>query len=119
MRFGTLAHLGLAMSALVMAPGVALAEDPPEVVAERQKLNEQQAKFAADQIAGWQAERQAVAEKQAEADRAYKEALAAREAEIAASQQAAADARARWEAAVAACNAGDYSQCAQPQSPQK
>jgi len=114
MRFGILAHMGLLAGAMVVAPVVAMAEDPPEEQAQRRALNEAQAKFAAQQIADWQAERQAIADKQAADERAYREAVAAHDAEVAAIKQKADEDRARWEAAVAACEAGDYSQCAQP-----
>jgi len=115
MRFGTVARAGLLMSMVLMAPIAAIAKDTPEEEAQRRELNEAQARFAAQQMADYQAKRQAIADEQAAAEQRYREAVAAHDAEVAAIDQKAADDQARWEAAVAACNAGDYSQCAQPQ----
>lgn len=115
MRFGTVARMGLLMGVALMAPVAAIAKDTPEEEEQRRLLNEQQARFAAGQMADYEAKRRAIAEEQAAAEQRYREALAAHDAEVAAIKQKAADDRARWEAAVAACNAGDYSQCAQPQ----
>ncbi|HWJ70979.1 MAG TPA: hypothetical protein VNS79_13140 [Sphingobium sp.] len=117
MHIGSWAKVGFLVAAIAGASVSALAEDPPETQAERRALNEAQAKFAAQQIADYQAQKAAIAEEQAAKEAAYRDAVAARDADIAATRQKAADDHARWEAAVAACNAGDVSQCAQPQQP--
>jgi len=114
MRFGTFARLGLLMSAMIVTPISAIAKDTPEEEAQRRTLNEQQARMAAQQVADYQEKRQAIADADAAAQRSYREAVAAHDAEVAAIKQKAAEDQARWEAAVAACEAGDYSQCAQP-----
>lgn len=112
MRNVTLAKLGLAMAVMMAAPMAAIAQDSPEVQAERQALNGAQAKKAADQIAAYEAEKKASAETAAANEAAYRSALAARDAEVAAINQKAADDQAKWEAAVIACKNGDRKFCA-------
>lgn len=117
MRMSSWARAGLLAAAITAIPAPALAVDTPEEQAQRQALNGEQAKFAAQQIADYEARKQAIADEQAAQEAAYQDALAARDAQIAATDKAHAEAQARWEAAVAACNAGDRSQCAQPAQP--
>lgn len=112
MRHIYLIGLGLLTATTIATP--LLAEDPPEVVAERKALNDAQAKLAADQVATYLASKKAVAEQAAADQSAYKRALADRDAQIAATNARAAEEQARWQAAVAACNAGDKTKCAQP-----
>lgn len=114
MRMNSWARFGLLAAAIAVMPAATLAADTPEEQAQRQALNEEQAKFAAQQIADFEAQKKAIADEQATQEAAYRDALAARDAQIAATDKAHAEAQARWEAAVAACNAGDRSQCAQP-----
>jgi len=114
MRMGSWARFGLLAAAMAAMPAGVLAVDTPEEQAQRQALNREQAWLAAQQIADFEAREKAIADEQAAQEAAYREALAAREAQIAAADKAHAEAQARWEAAVAACNAGDRSQCAQP-----
>lgn len=109
------AKLGFAMAVMMAAPMAAIAQDSPEVQAERQALNGAQAKLAADQIAEFNAQKQAATETQAVAETAYRSALAAYDAEVAASKQKAADDQAKWEAAVIACKNGDRKFCAPKQ----
>jgi len=109
MRNKTLAQLGLAMAVMMVAPMAAIAQDSPEVQAERMALNGAEAKKAADQIA---ANQKAFDDKQAANEAAYRAALAAHDAEVAAIKQKAADDQAKWEAAVIACQNGDRSFCA-------
>ena len=108
MRNKTLAQLGLAMAVMMAAPMAAIAQDSPEVQAERMALNGAEAKKAADQIA---ANKKAFDDTQAANDAAYRSALAAHDAEVAAIKQKAADDQAKWEAAVIACQNGDRSFC--------
>ena len=112
MRNKTLATLGFAMAAMMAVPMAAIAQDSPEVQAERQALNGAQAKLAADQIAQFTAEKKAAEETQAAKEAAYRSALAAHDAEVAAMKQKAADDQAKWEAAVIACKNGDRKFCA-------
>lgn len=114
MRFGSWARLGLVIAAMAAAPMSAGATDTPDEVAQREALNSEQARLAAQQLAGFEAERKAAVDAQDAKEAAYRAALAAHDADVAASQQRAAEAMARWEAAVAACKAGDRSQCAPP-----
>ena len=112
MRNKTLAKLGLAMAVMMAAPMAAIAQDSPDVQAERMALNNAEAKKAADQIATYEAEKKAAAETAAANEAAYRSALAARDAEVAAINQKAADDQAKWEAAVIACKNGDRKFCA-------
>ena len=114
MQIMTFARTALLMGAMLGAPVGALAQDPPEEQEARRALNMEQARLASEQIARFNAEKQAIADEQAAKEQAYRDALAEREALIAATQKKALEDRARWEAAVTACLAGDYSQCAQP-----
>jgi hypothetical protein len=114
MQVRSLKLMGLIAGAVLLAPVTAHAQDSEEEQVARRALNEEQARFAAQQISELEAQKQAIAQEQEAKERAYREALAARDAEIAATNAAAAEARLRWEAAVTACLAGDRSQCAQP-----
>lgn len=117
MHIGSWARAGLAIAAIAGVSAGALATDPPETQAERRALNGAQADFAAKQMADYEAEKARIAEEQAAREAEYRAALAAHDADVAARRQKAAEDRSRWEAAVAACNAGDISQCAQPYQP--
>lgn len=75
-------------------------------------LNAQQAATAKREIAEYEAQKKRIADEQAAKEAAYRKALADREALIAENERKAREARARWEAAAAACRAGDRSQCA-------
>ncbi|OYY65117.1 hypothetical protein [Sphingomonas sp. 28-62-11] len=75
-------------------------------------LNAQQAAAAKRDILAFEARKKAVAAQQAANLRAYQKALADREAKIAEINRKAQEDQARWRAAVAACAAGDRSQCA-------
>ncbi|MBB5987184.1 MULTISPECIES: hypothetical protein [Sphingobium] len=111
MRHGSLMRGAFLTAALLSMASGALAQDPPEIQEERRALNAEQAKLAADLVADYQARKAAVAEEQAARDVAYKRALREHDAQVAAIKAKAAEDQARWEAAVAACKAGDYSQC--------
>ena len=112
MRNKTLATLGFAMAVMMAAPMAAIAQDSPDVQAERQALNGAQAKKAADQIAEYEAQKKASADTVAANEAAYRSVLAAHDAEVAAINQKAADDQAKWEAAVIACKNGDRKFCA-------
>lgn len=92
--------------------------------AERQRLNDEQAQFAARQLAENEANRKAVederARREAEYQRqlkdnaeAYDRSMADYRARVAEAERRAREERERWEAAVAACRAGDTSKCGQ------
>lgn len=75
-------------------------------------LNAQQAATAKREIAEYEAQKKRIADEQAAKEAAYRKALADRDALIAENERKAREARAKWEAAAAACRAGDQSQCA-------
>ncbi|WP_152998867.1 cell envelope integrity protein TolA [Sphingopyxis sp. H115] len=75
-------------------------------------LNAQQAATAKREIAEYEAQKKRIADEQAAKEAAYRKALADREALIAENERKAREAQAKWEAAAAACRAGDRSQCA-------
>jgi|GEM_PF-6652721 len=116
MHIATLARLGLLTGAMLL-PSAVLAQDTPEEQEARHVLHKEQARLAAQQMGDLETRKAAVADEQAAREQTYRDALAARDADIAATRAKAAEDRARWEAAVTACLAGDRSQCAQPASP--
>ena len=68
------------------------------------------------EIAEYEAQKKRIADEQAAKEATYRKALADREALIAENERKTREAQAKWEAAVAACRAGDRSQCGpQPQ----
>lgn len=75
-------------------------------------LNAEQARAARRDIEAYEARKKAVADQQAASQRAYDQALADHQAKLAALARQAEEDQARWRAAVAACKAGDRSQCA-------
>ena len=98
-----------AAAAVPTAPSV-------EEQAATSSLNAQQAATAKREIAEYEAQKKRIADEQAAKEAAYRKALADRDALIAENERKAREARAKWEAAVAACRAGDRSQCGpQPQ----
>lgn len=96
---------------------VAKPAPPPEPkvneqeVAATQSLNAQQNAAAKRETQAYEAEKKRIADKAAADQAAYRKALADREARIAEINRKAAEDRRRWEQAVAACKAGDHSQC--------
>ena len=126
-----------AQSQPVAGPAVAGKGDPADslsipvtpaqeaaAVAERERLNKEQAQFAAEQLAeneaGRQAYQQELREREATIARQQAEAQAAQqayEAEVARREAEHEAAMARWRADVAACQAGDVSRCAASAAP--
>ncbi|WP_293648203.1 cell envelope integrity protein TolA [Sphingopyxis sp. RIFCSPHIGHO2_12_FULL_65_19] len=97
-------------------PSAVTPPEPAQPSQAVQSLNSQQAAAAQREIQAYEARKKAIADEQAAKEAAYRKALADREALIAENNRRASEARAKWEAAVAACRAGDQSQCApQPQ----
>lgn len=97
-------------------PSAATPPEPAPPSQAVQSLNSQQAAAAQREIQAYEARKKAIADEQAAKEAAYRKALADREALIAENNRRASEARVKWEAAVAACRAGDQSQCApQPQ----
>lgn len=80
-------------------------------------LNAQQAETAKREIAEYEAQKKRIADEQAAKEAAYRKALADREALIAENERKAREAYTKWEAAAAACRAGDQSQCAPQPKP--
>lgn len=80
-------------------------------------LNAQQAETAKREIAEYEAQTKRIADEQAAKEAAYRKALADREALIAENERKAREAYTKWEAAAAACRAGDQSQCAPQPKP--
>lgn len=82
-----------------------------EEIAATRSLNTQQNIAAKREIEAYETEKKRIADEQAAKDAAYRKALADREALIAETNRKAAEDRRKWEAAVAACKAGNRSQC--------
>ena len=80
-------------------------------------LNAQQAETAKREIAEYESQKKRIADEQAAKEAAYRKALADREALIAENERKAREAYTKWEAAAAACRAGDQSQCAPQPKP--
>lgn len=90
------------------------APPPPDNAAEKAatgSLNAQQAAAAKREIADYEARKKRIADEQAAKEAAYRKALADRDAQIAEIERKAREDRLKWEAAVAACKAGDRSHC--------
>lgn len=85
--------------------------EPVETVTAAE-LNAKQAEAAKREAAAIAARRRAIAAQQAARERAYQQALADHRAKIAETDRKAQEEQAKWRAAVAACAAGDRSQCA-------
>ncbi|WP_428628187.1 cell envelope integrity protein TolA [Sphingopyxis sp.] len=97
-------------------PSAVTPPEPAQPSQAVQSLNSEQAAAAKREIQAYEARKKAIADEQAAKEAAYRQALADREALIAENNRRASEARAKWEASVAACRAGDQSQCApQPQ----
>ena len=94
-----------------LSPAPAPQPNAEEEAATR-SLNAQQAAAARKERADYAAEVKRVADEQAAKEAAYRKALADREALIAENERKAREAQETWQAAVAACKAGDHSQCA-------
>ncbi|MFZ5725640.1 MAG: hypothetical protein ACOY4C_04430 [Pseudomonadota bacterium] len=99
-----------AAAAVPTAPSV-------EEQAATSSLNAQQAATAKREIAEYEAQKKRIADEQAAKEAAYRKALADREALIAENERKAKEAQMKWQAAVAACRAGDQSQCAPQPKP--
>ncbi|MBA3940433.1 MAG: hypothetical protein C0520_04395 [Sphingopyxis sp.] len=96
------------------APTIAQPAKPDPSAEEKaatSSLNAQQAVAAKREVAEYEAQKKRIADEQAAKEAAYRKALADREALIAETDRKAREAQAKWEAAVAACKAGDHSQC--------
>lgn len=111
----------VAATATVAKPDAAAAAAPKAQSAEEQAatsaLNAQQAETAKREIAEYEAQKKRIADEQAAKEAAYRKALADREALIAENERKAREAYTKWEAAAAACRAGDQSQCAPQPKP--
>jgi hypothetical protein len=111
----------VAAKATVAKPDAAAAAAPKAQSAEEQAatsaLNAQQAETAKREIAEYEAQKKRIADEQAAKEAAYRKALADREALIAENERKAREAYTKWEAAAAACRAGDQSQCAPQPKP--
>lgn len=109
-----------AATATAAKPAAAAAAAPKVQSAEEQAatsaLNAQQAASAKREAADYEARKKAIADEQTAKEAAYRKALADREALIAENARKAQQAQADWQAAVAACRAGDTGKCGpQPQ----
>ena len=106
---------GLIAAALLAAPGLALAQDAPEVQAQRRALNETQADLVAAQTADYEARKAAIAAQQAVSETEYRHATERYEARVAEREAQIARDRAQWRADVTLCKAGELAKC-EPES---